>query len=240
MQLKTADSASAVLAPKVQGTVILDALLREEPLSFLVLCSSINSIYGVPGAVDYTSANAFLDAFAASRYTGSRAPVTSIDWDTWQEVGMAVNTTVPRDLLAQRRATLAAGIRPAEGIEAFWRVLASGLPQVAVITRDLPHMLETVEQAAAGLPENAAAQAADPGEMAPQGHARPELASDYTPPETETQRRIVEIWNDLFGLEEIGIDDNFFELGGHSLLATGVLARIATSLWPHRPVALHL
>src|SRR4029450_8264112 len=38
------------------------------------------------------------------------------------------------------------------------------------------------------------------------------------------------IWNELFGIEGIGVNDNFFELGGHSLLAAQVLARVAEVL----------
>jgi acyl transferase domain-containing protein len=226
MQLKTRDAAAQVIGPKVEGTLVLDSLVKDQPLDFFVLCSSVNALCGVAGAVDYTSANAFLDAFAASRYRHNRTPVISIDWDTWQEVGMAVNTHVPSDLLVERRTTLAAGIKPAEGVEAFWRAVDSKLPQVAVITRDFPRMLETLEQPLAGILENSKTPAIKLRERAPEGHPRPDLANDYAPPETETQRRVVEIWKTQFGIAEIGIDDNFFELGGHSLLATGVLARL--------------
>lgn len=38
--------------------------------------------------------------------------------------------------------------------------------------------------------------------------------------------RIVEIWRDCLGVEQIGIDDNFFDLGGDSLLASRVNAKI--------------
>ncbi|WP_445012698.1 MupA/Atu3671 family FMN-dependent luciferase-like monooxygenase [Aquimarina discodermiae] len=41
----------------------------------------------------------------------------------------------------------------------------------------------------------------------------------YVAPSTETERELVKIWENLLGVEDIGVNDNFFELGGHSLLA---------------------
>ncbi|MFI9588686.1 condensation domain-containing protein, partial [Streptomyces sp. NPDC052236] len=49
-------------------------------------------------------------------------------------------------------------------------------------------------------------------------------------PITRTEKALVEIWENLLGVDEIGIDDNFFELGGHSLLATQVVSRIRNTL----------
>src|SRR5262249_6297189 len=40
----------------------------------------------------------------------------------------------------------------------------------------------------------------------------------------------IRIWEEVLGVERIGIKDNFFELGGHSLLATRVIARIEKTL----------
>ena len=55
--------------------------------------------------------------------------------------------------------------------------------------------------------------------------ARPEhLAAAYEAPHTATERRIVELWEKLLGVERIGIRDSFFELGGHSLLLVQVIA----------------
>lgn len=92
MQSKTIPSMRRVLAPKVHGTLHLDALVRE-PLDFFVMFSSIASFLGLPGQVDYTAANAFLDAFARER--SLRAPGRSvvINWNAWREVGMAAESS---------------------------------------------------------------------------------------------------------------------------------------------------
>ena len=51
---------------------------------------------------------------------------------------------------------------------------------------------------------------------------RPELATDYAPPRNETERQIAAIWQEVLGIDRVGIHDNFFELGGHSLLLAKV------------------
>src|SRR6185312_13570738 len=57
-------------------------------------------------------------------------------------------------------------------------------------------------------------------------HQRPELRSTYAAPSNEFERRIAEIWQNLLGVEQVGIFDNFFELGGHSLLGTQLVSRL--------------
>ncbi|HEY0602895.1 MAG TPA: SDR family NAD(P)-dependent oxidoreductase, partial [Herpetosiphonaceae bacterium] len=106
LQLKTPGSMAHVIQPKVQGTLILHALLQQlqsQPLDFFVLCSSINAVIGGFGQVDYCAANAFLDSFAASHATRRGPRYLSIDWDRWQETGMAVETAVPATFAALQR-----------------------------------------------------------------------------------------------------------------------------------------
>ncbi|WP_344813462.1 non-ribosomal peptide synthase/polyketide synthase, partial [Chitinophaga oryziterrae] len=49
---------------------------------------------------------------------------------------------------------------------------------------------------------------------------------NYVAPENATEAALVIIWQELLGLEKIGVKDNFFVLGGHSLLAVRLIAAI--------------
>jgi len=60
--------------------------------------------------------------------------------------------------------------------------------------------------------------------------ARPELETDYVEPRDEVERTLADIWRELLGVEEVGIQDDFFELGGHSLIAVRLFAKVK-KLW---------
>ena len=91
IQLKSREAALAVLAPKVKGTMLLASTFQGTPLDFFMVCSSGASILGGFGQVDYCAASAFIDVFAQYCRTAATVPMTSINWDAWQEVGMLVD-----------------------------------------------------------------------------------------------------------------------------------------------------
>ncbi len=45
-------------------------------------------------------------------------------------------------------------------------------------------------------------------------------------PRTPTEEIVVQIWEEVLGLEQVGMQESFFELGGHSLLAMRLMARL--------------
>ena len=88
IQLKSREAALAVMAPKVKGTMSLASAFHGTPLDFFIVCSSGASILGGFGQVDYSAASAFIDVFAQYCNSAGTVPMTSINWDAWQEVGM--------------------------------------------------------------------------------------------------------------------------------------------------------
>ncbi|MBX6769780.1 MAG: hypothetical protein IRY90_21945, partial [Actinomadura rubrobrunea] len=57
-------------------------------------------------------------------------------------------------------------------------------------------------------------------------HPRPDLATPYVAPATEEERAVAAIWQEVLGVDRVGVDDDFFELGGHSLAAVQIGAKI--------------
>jgi amino acid adenylation domain-containing protein len=277
IQRKSESQAAAVLAPKVRGALLLERLLPAAGLDLCVYCSSLASILGGAGQADYCAANAFLDAMAAAAGGRGAAAVVSIAWDAWREVGMAAEAPAAGPRHGQRPAEQ--GLLTAEGLLAFDRALASGLPQVVVSTLDLARLVAAMRPgrgrpdrqaqrravggsaaqvagagdatSATGGPD-AASAAGDPdaggaatdvssaglaaGAAAPAAHPRPELATSYAAPRNETEAALAAIWEEVLGVEPVGIHDDFAELGGHSLLALQVLARVRASLAADLPL----
>ncbi|QKW10586.1 SDR family NAD(P)-dependent oxidoreductase [Streptomyces sp. NA04227] len=119
---------------------------------------------------------------------------------------------------------LAQGISEQDGATAFARLLSAGdLPEhVVVSARDLGAMRRL---AARITPELLAREAES---LAPAGgtHARPDLATAYEAPGTPEEVAVAEVWQEVLGIDRVGVDDDFFALGGHSLAAVQIGAKI--------------
>jgi amino acid adenylation domain-containing protein len=58
-------------------------------------------------------------------------------------------------------------------------------------------------------------------------YARPStVTTDYQQPADEVEGKLAEIWQDVLGIQSIGVLDNYFELGGDSLIAAQIISRI--------------
>ncbi|MDZ8262383.1 type I polyketide synthase [Nostoc sp. ChiQUE01b] len=229
IQFKTQDIASKVLAPKVTGTILLEQVFQNINLDFFVLCSSQSSILGEFGQVDYCAANAFLDVYAYNHAFTSERLTISIDWGAWQEIGMSVETEsiLPDKIQHVLQKHLKKGIMPQEGIDAFERILGSALPHVIVSSQNFQALIERsnslnyLEEGLKILEDNSASAS-----ISQASHPRPNLGHDYVAPRNEIEATIARIWQQILGINLVGIHDSFLDLGGQSLLATQLLSRL--------------
>ncbi|MCX8132086.1 MAG: SDR family NAD(P)-dependent oxidoreductase [Clostridia bacterium] len=216
IQEKSDETAAKVLTPKVEGTLVLDELFKDRRLDILVLFSSSSAILGNAGFIDYCAANNFLDAFAHYKNSCSDTSTVAINWDEWDEVGMAAESK-SRDRVKNK-------ITVKEGLNLLDRIVSSkASAQVIVSSGDFTGMLENIRNY---LKATAAGKAVV-NQDKEKGSNRPELQTPYEAPRNGTEEVIAEMWQNLLGVYPVGINDDFFDLGGHSLLATSLISELA-------------
>lgn len=66
---------------------------------------------------------------------------------------------------------------------------------------------------------------------------RPNLEKAFVAPRNALETQLAKIWEEVLGIQPIGVRDNFFELGGHSLLAVRLFALIDKQCGKSLPLA---
>ncbi|WP_170480116.1 type I polyketide synthase [Ruegeria arenilitoris] len=126
-----------------------------------------------------------------------------------------LDTPAPLSPAEERlRHNLSQGILASEGPDLFFRALASDQSQVILSSLDLVGL---VDQAGETTADNTGSD---------QKFQRPELDSDFVAPENDIEVRLAGFWQELLGVDQIGVEDSFFDLGGHSLIAVRLFAQI--------------
>jgi amino acid adenylation domain-containing protein/non-ribosomal peptide synthase protein (TIGR01720 family) len=209
----TREHCEAQFRSRADAVRVLDRALGDRRLDFCVLDSSLSTVLGAAGFAAYTAAHLFVDAYAARRNRDGGTPWFAIDWDNW--------TTWKTPAGVVHNADARYRMETAEALTALDRVLCQRTARhVIVSTGDLRSRL-----AAAPSQPRTAARLAVQG----QEHPRPALDTPYEAPRTETERLLAGIWQDLLGIDGVGVNDNFFSLGGDSVVGIQVVARAAAA-----------
>jgi phthiocerol/phenolphthiocerol synthesis type-I polyketide synthase E len=103
------------------------------------------------------------------------------------------------------------GITRESGLQALEQIVSSAHPLTLVAASDFAKRHANADQGDMGLfsVQHMAAQ---------QVRSRPEISVEYVAPRTPQQQQLAEVWQQMLGYEQVGIQDDFFELGGDSLL----------------------
>ena len=129
------------------------------------------------------------------------------------------------------RHNLSLGIKPEEGMRSFGLALAADRRPVLYVTPlDLTELRGQAES-------TAKAQGASAGAEGAVMFGRPELESQYVEPRNDIEESLVQMWQELLGIDQVGVRDNFFELGGHSLIAVRMFARVKKSFSVEFPIS---
>ena len=215
--LQDTDTAQCQLhfAGKAEGLYNLAEVLPKS-LDFCLLFSSLAAYLGLLGGSAYAAANSFMDVFVHDYNSKNEQAWLSINWDGW-----ALDTENPKNLAWQQLA-----IQPAEGLTALRTLLAlQDIPQVLVSTHSLKARLSELRNRSERLSQAQEISTEAGGEQR-ERHARPDLDNEYVAPSNEIETILVDIWQDILGIDKIGVDDNFFKLGGDSLIAIQLSMRL--------------
>ncbi len=203
-----------VFAPKIKGSWNLHEASLTKSLDFFVLFSSMASSLGSPGQINYSSANAYMDALAYFRQEKG-LPALAISWGPWAEVGMAANLT------ERHGAGGFIAFKPEEGIRAFESALTQTIPHISVAKVDWK--LVPIRQAF--LSELIAAKPAETPILLQRltdalPSERKDILIDYL------QRTVEKI----LGLSVINPDQGFFEAGMDSLMAVELRNKLQANM----------
>jgi acyl transferase domain-containing protein/NAD(P)-dependent dehydrogenase (short-subunit alcohol dehydrogenase family)/acyl carrier protein len=202
--------------PKIDGFNVLNHELRNTELDFGVVFSSNSSILGGMWHGAYAAANALMDHLLLANNGVEHFQWLVTNWDAWRTVqwngdpdGKRVGETDPFSLSEE------------EGFDALWRIVClSTVSQVAVSKANLEDRWDTWVRGRRAVTRGRSVE--------PQTRAASNQNGEVVRASARTalERGIIDIWEELLGVEGIGVKDNFLELGGDSLIAIRIIGRI--------------
>lgn len=200
---------------KIHGLLLFKKYFDLSEVDFIALFSSMGNVFyhSKFGQVAYNAANEFLENYAHHMQHETNHPrIFTINWCDWYDVGMSYNTIrnkIHSQDASEINQSIDDGISPAEGVKIFNECLRSRIPVAYIYPNDLPSQLknsygQTVEKdtAMAAIPD-------------------PVMVKEET-----CEKKVIRLFVDFFGDENINQEANFFDLGGDSLSGMTLIARI--------------
>ncbi len=217
---RSLDRMRQVISPKVNGTFLLDKYTRKMRPGYMLLFSTMLTVFGDVGQADYMCANAYMDAYADWRnQQGLKTRV--INWPAWKETGMAVAYG------AVSMESIVEPIRTQRALQIISLLLCSKE------TRFLPGRLNhqkikgTKDKYQIAFSAEINSQINNAKIHTDEHHKKStDRVYEYKSEYTETENKLCEIWTDVLKTEHFDVYDNFSDLGGDSFLAIQLYKQI--------------
>ncbi|NLD48407.1 MAG: SDR family NAD(P)-dependent oxidoreductase [Clostridiaceae bacterium] len=227
--LKEEDKFNNVLLTKVRGARILDKLTEQDNPDFFMLFSSVASIISMSGQGDYAAANLFLDSYAYQRSRQGKKTL-SINWVQWKETGMAVDTGANVD-------TMFKAISTENALRALDEALNKKVRRVLIGELNYENrIVGLIDKGYLKISPKILAKIRKYGYQATEVNKQKKPVTNVVLKGredgiySETEKKAAQIWGEIFGYSELGIEDNFYDLGGDSILAMKLVNQVSVSM----------
>ena len=224
---RTNDSVRPAFASKsLAAENISRAILKSHSdVKCVTFFSSISADLGMFGQFAYSAANNYLDGLCQqlNRRNKSSTQFYSINWPAFRDVGMAVRTSANLTGDAALMKEMADNsFTVAEGAAAMLSVINNGRHHRVAISKQAfsDRLAIAIEDS-----NSVVISKADAGQAIEQSGGNSE------------QEKMLEIWRQQFGNDELDLDVDYFELGGDSLMAVGMIAAIESRFGTMLPIS---
>ncbi len=214
-----------VIAPKVEGTWILDRLTRQDKPDFFIMFSSILSFAGVMGQADYAAANSYMDSYAAYR-NKTAGKTAAVNWSVWNETGMA------QDYNMDEVRGLYKTVTNDMGMEAFENILNKDITRLVVGELDYGRIALNEGGLGINLSKELKEKVLRKCEVikaknsALNRNQPQKVVISNVAGASGVETQIAQIWSEVMALEEVNLFDSFSELGGDSIMAASLMKAI--------------
>ena len=206
----TIEGTLELLSPKVKGIENLYRVFKRRQPDFVWITSSLSTVLGGLGFGSYAAANLYMDHFILSK---------SKELSHWHAIGLGGMAFTKEEIIKEEGISRSV-LKPNELSLLFdWSLSTKGV--IIQTVEELSFRIHQVYEVKKEAYLDTEAPQQTEGKL-----ERPGLSNAYVAPQTDTERKLVVLFENFFGIAGIGTEDNFFELGGDSLKAMMLLKRI--------------
>jgi NADP-dependent 3-hydroxy acid dehydrogenase YdfG/acyl carrier protein len=205
---------------KVLGAENILNALNKDSIKFFVMTSSLASLMGDVGRLEYCAANSYLDILSGLE-TSNINQLLSINWPGWSDIGMSLKGATVSTLKNPEKLSDSSifnilnknTLTESEGAELFYRLMSQRkYKQISVSKLNLAKMKQELFE--------------DIGYTGTEDHS---IASETVLIEedgTELENEVAHIFCQILGSQTLSKHDNYFELGGNSLSAIKLVNKL--------------